>query len=337
MGNRQNKGEIIIYKDDNTPEIKVNLVDNTVWLTQAQMALLFDRNSDTIGEHIQNVYKTSELSQNRTTGKFPVVQKEGNREVKREIEHYNLDMIISVGYRVNSRRGTQFRIWATRHLRDFILKGYLINEKRLQENQALKLKEIQQTISLFKNVLESKQLEGREADLLKIITEYADTWSLLNEYDKGNLKISDVTKLKNPSYLEYDKVKDSVTRFKKRLAASSDGSEIFGVETGNKLSQILGSIRQTFDGIDVYPSIEEKAAHLLYFTIKDHPFIDGNKRIGSLLFVLFMIENRILMNRKGERKINDAGLAALALLVAESKPSQKDVMVKLIVNLINKK
>jgi death-on-curing family protein len=159
---------------------------------------------------------------------------------------------------------------------------------------------------------------------------------VLNDYDMGKLKISDVTKRKT-TYLEYDKVKDGVERFKKRLIDTKQASELFGTETGHKLAQLLGSVRQGFDGVDVYPSIEEKAAHLFYFLIKDHPFVDGNKRIGSFMLILFMIENHMLYNRKGERRINDAALAALALLVAESKPQQKDVMIKLVVNLINKK
>ena len=333
--NQQNKGEIIIYKAENSPEIKVNLVDDTVWLTQSQMALLFGRNTDTIGEHIQNVYKTAELSQNRTTGKFPVVQTEGNREVKREIEHFNLDMIISVGYRVNSKRGTQFRIWATQHLRDYLLKGYLVNEKRLKENEETKLKELQQAVSLMQHALEVRRLSGYEKELLNIITDYANTWLTLYKFDSGSLDLEG--QKKTTKYLDYDQIKKTIERFKARLAKSGEASDLFGQEVSEKLLALLGNVKQSLGGKDVYPTLDEKAAHLLYFAVKNHPFVDGNKRIGSLLFILFLVENNYLVNKKGERKINDTALTVLALLVAESKPDQKDVMIKLIVNLINKK
>jgi len=332
----ENKGEIIIYKGENTPEIQVNFVDETVWLAQAQMAELFDRDSDTIGTHIRNVYKTAELSQNRTTAKFAVVQKEGNREVEREIEFYNLDMIISVGYRVNSKRGTQFRIWATQRLRDFLLKGYLINEKRLQENQQVKLKELEHFASLLQQAAGAKRLEGYEKELLHIITDYTNTWITLNQFDKGDLRLDQVSK-KSVVYPHYDQIKKSVERFKARLMKEKEASELFGSEVNKKLAQVLGNLGHTFGGKDLYPSLDEKAAHLLYFAVKDHPFVDGNKRIGALLFILFLVQNNYLINKKGERKVNDAALTVLTLLIAESKPSHKDVMIKLIVNLINKK
>jgi len=334
--NQDNRGEIIIYKEQDTPEIQVSLVDDTVWLTQAQIAELFDRNIPTIIEHIQNIYKTAELSQNRTTRKFRVVQTEGKREVEREIEHYNLDMIISVGYRVNSKRGTQFRIWATQRLRDFLLKGYLINEKRLKENQEVKLKELEQANKLFHQVLESQRISGYEKDLLKIITDYTETWIILNQYDKEELAVENVS-TKSAQLLNYDQVKKTIEKFKARLIKDGFASDLFGAEVGHKLKGALGNLAHTFGGKDLYPSIEEKAVHLFYFVIKDHPFVDGNKRIGALLFILFLVENHYLFNRKGERKISDSALTALALLIAESKPAQKDIMVKLIVNLINKK
>jgi death-on-curing family protein len=336
METTENTGEIIIYKGNETPEIQVNLVDETVWLTQAQMAVLFDRNIPTIIEHIQNIYKTAELSQNRTTRKFRVVQIEGKRQVERNIEHYNLDMIISVGYRVNSKRGTQFRIWATQRLRDYLLKGYLINKKRLKENQEPNFKELQQAVSLMQQALEVKRLEGYEKELLNIITDYTNTWITLNQYDKGDLKLDQVTK-KTIRYLDYEEVKKSIERFKTRLIKDEEASELFGSEVSKKLAQVLGNLAHAFSGKDLYPSLDEKAAHLLYFAVKDHPFVDGNKRIGALMFLLFLINNNYLINKKGEKKINDTALTALTLLVAASKPDQKDVMIKLIVNLINKK
>jgi prophage maintenance system killer protein len=332
----ENKGEIVIYKAEQGPELRVKLENETVWLTLQQMTDLFQRDKSVISRHIKNVYKEAEVSQNSTVAFFATVQKEGNREVERQIEFYNLDVIISVGYRVNSKRGTQFRIWATQKLRDYLLKGYLVNEKRLKENQAVKIKELEQANKLFHQVLENQRIEGYEKDLLKIITDYTETWILLNQYDKDELVIENVS-IKSAKFLEYEKIKTSIERFRVRLLATKEASGLFGQETGDKLAQILGSIKQSVGSKDAYPSVEEKAAHLLYFAIKDHPFVDGNKRIGSLMFLLFLIENNSLINKKGERKINDSALAALALLIAESKPSQKDVMIRLIVNLINRK
>lgn len=332
------KGEIIIYKDSLGPELQVEMDGETVWLSQAQMADLFQKDRDTISEHIKNVYKEAELSQNQTTRKFRVVQSEGSKQVEREVNFYNLDIIISVGYRVNSKRGTQFRIWATNRLRDYLVKGYAINAKRLRaaENLQLRLKDLENVHKVFQGVLENKRLEGYEKELLRIITDYANTWFVLNAFDKDELKIEDVTKrpARSLNHLELQK---SIAAFKKRLMAKKEASDLFGREVGGKFQGVLGSIGQTFGGKELYSSLEEKAAHLLYFCIKDHPFADGNKRIGALVFLLFLIENNFLMNKRGERKVNDAALTALALLIAESKPADKAAMVKLVVNLINKR
>ncbi len=333
------KGEIIIYRDQGVPDIQVMKFydDETVWLTQGQMAILFGKNLRTINEHIKNVYKEAELSQERTIRKFRIVQKEGGREVERPVAFYNLDVIISVGYRVKSKHGTQFRIWATQRLRDYLVKGYAINEKRLKDlgNLQAKLKELEGANRLIQTALENRRLEGYEKDLLNIITDYTNTWFVLNQYDKGGLVIDFVSK-KKPKALEYEEVRKSIDKFKARLVSKKEAGDLFGQEVGGKFLGVLGSISHTFGGKDLYPSLEEKAAHLLYFCIKDHPFADGNKRIGSLLFLLYLLQNGHLNNKKGERRINDSALTALALLVAESKPEQKEVMVKLIINLINK-
>ncbi len=330
------KGEIIIYKAPEGPEIQVKLEDETVWLSQAQMAELFGKNIPTINEHIKNVYKEAELSQNRTIRKFRIVKKEGGREVERDVNFYNLDVIISVGYRVKSLRGTQFRIWATQRLRDYIIKGFVVNEKRLPEAHVAKLKELETAHKLIQQALESRRSEGYERELLKIIGDYANTWFLLLGYDEETLKIEKVS-IRPSRGLVYEEVLKKLHAFRKRLQAAGQATDLFGVEVSHKLASVIGSIEQTFGRKPLYPSLEEKAAHLLYFVIKDHPFVDGNKRIGSLLFLLYLIENHIFYNRRGERKINDTALVALALLIAESEPRQKDVMVKLIVNLINKK
>lgn len=334
--NKKPKGEIIIYKAPEGPEVQVKLDNETVWLTQNKIATLFGTQKAAISKHIKNIYKTDELSQKATVSKMETVQIEGNRQIKRNIEYYNLDMIISVGYRVNSQRATQFRIWATQRLRDYIVKGYALNEKRLKDSQITKLKELETAHKLIQQALESKRSEGYERELLHIINDYADTWFILNLYDHQKLAIEDVS-LKTGVRLEYDNVVKNIVRFRNRLMAQKQATNLFGVEVSHKLSSILGSIDQTYGGKSLYKSIEERAAHLLYFVIKDHPFVDGNKRIGSLLFLLYLVQNHIFYNRRGERKINDTALVALALLIAESRPAQKDVMVRLIVNLINKK
>jgi death-on-curing family protein len=329
------KGEMVIYKDAQGSELKVQLINETVWLTQAQMAELFDKNVPTVNEHIKNIYKTAELTENRTIRKFRIVQTEGKRQVERQVDHYNLDMIISVGYRVNSKRGTQFRIWATKKLRELILKGYVIHEQRLKVYEG-KIKELESARRIFQQALETRRTEGYERDLLNIITDYLNTWVILNQYDKGELEIENVSK-KAAKFVDHEKAVDAIERFRQRLMAQKQATDLFGRDTGHKLAGILESIKQSYARRELYPSLEEKAAHLFYFIIKDHPFVDGNKRVASLLFLLFLVENHYLYNRKGDRKINDAALAALALLVAESKPDQKDTMVRLIINLINKK
>lgn len=331
------KGEIIIYKSTEGPSVQVEMDGETVWLNRAHMAELFGKDVRTIGRHINNIYKEKELNLEKTSLKKANVQKMSIGLNKRTV-YYNLDMIISVGYRVNSKRGTQFRIWATERLRDYLVKGYAVNQERLEQikrDHNAKLKELQQTAGLFHEVIESRRAEGYEKDLLNIITDYARTWSVLNQYDAETLEIDGVKK-GAVKRLEHSYVQNVVEKFKARLVAKKQAGNLFGQEVGGKLQGVLGAIDQTYDGKELYQSVDEKAAHLLYFMIKDHPFTDGNKRIGSLLFMLYLVENNYLMSKSGERKLNDSALAALALLIAESKPEQKDSMVKLVVNLINK-
>lgn len=331
----KSKGEIIIYKDSSGPGINVRLNQDSVWLSRAEMATLFQKDINTIGEHINNIYREKELSLEETSHKQANTGNSGIG-LNKPITYYNLDVIISVGYRVKSKRGTQFRIWATQKLKEYIVNGYVVNQQRLKERQEIKLKELEGTIKVFQNTLETNRIQGYEKDLLKIITDYTDTWILLNKYDRDELTIENVTK-KVGHKLEYEKVKKSIEQFKTRLIKNKEASDIFGKEIEFKLKGLLGNVEQTFQTKPLYESLEERAAHLLYFAIKDHPFADGNKRIGSLLFLFYLVENNYLYNKRGERKLNDNALAALALLIAESKPDQKDTMVKLVVNLINKK
>ncbi len=324
------KGEIIIYKAEEGPELLVRVEDGSVFMTQDQIAVLFGTQRPAITKHLNNIFKSSELSENSVSSILEHTAQDGKVY---KVKFYNLDAIISVGYRVNSKRATQFRIWATQKLKDYLLKGYAVNEKRLKEDHDVKMKELQDTAKLFRNVLESRRAEGYEKDLLKIITDYSGTWALLNKYDKGELGLEGVSN-HAPAVLDYVDLQKSIAVFKQRLGTKKEAGDLFGQEVGEKFKAVLGNIDQTFGGKALYPSLEEKAAHLLYFLVKDHPFADGNKRIGSLVFMLYLVQNNALFSTKtGERKINDSALSALALLVAESKPQDKEVMVRLIINL----
>jgi len=327
---QNNKGEIIIYKTKGKISLYVKLEKETIWLNQKQISELFSKNIRTINEHIKNIFKSDELEKKQTIRKFRIVQKEGKKLVERKIDFYNLDMIIAVGYRVNSKRATQFRIWATKVLKDHIIKGFTINQKRLKETS---LKEFEQAVFLIKKTIESKKLNTKEAKgLLKVITDYANAWILLHKYDEGKLRIEKTTKIKQT--IDYEEASKIILELKNNLIKKKQASDLFGTDTKNGLQGILRTINQTFDKKELYPSIEEKSAHLLYFIIKDHVFTDGNKRIGSFLFIVFLAKNSYLFNKKGEKKFNDNALVALALLIAQSNPKEKDTMIKLIINFL---
>lgn len=327
------KGQIVIYRArDRHIQLDVNLEKDTVWLNQAQIASLFEKDVRTISEHISNVYKESELAKGVTIRKFRIVQKEGNRTVARVIDLYNLDVIISVGYRVGSKRGTQFRIWATKILKSYLIKGYALNKKRLVAEQAKKLAELKDAIGFITSKVTHPELTGQAQELLRIINEYTNTLTILYEYDSKMLAIN---KKKTPHFIiQYKYAKEIIEKIKKNVNERGEGSDIFGQEINHKFKSIIGSLYQTFDRKELYSSVEEKAAHLLYFTIKDHPFADGNKRIASLLFVYFLDRNNYLLKQAGERKINDNALVAISLLIAVSQPKEKDTMIKLITNLL---
>jgi death-on-curing family protein len=324
--------DIEIYQSsDNQIEIRVQFDNETVWLSQKQMADLFSKDSDTIGLHLKNIYSEQELTEKATTEFFSVVQTEGKREITRRIKFYNLDAIISVGYRVNSKRGTQFRQWATQRLKDYLVKGVAINQKRLSEN----LHYLEQAVKLIQMSGNDETLKLNEAKgLLDILGQYTQSFILLNQYDSRNLPSQHLNE--NITYeIDYEAAFAAIRELKKQLMAAKEATELFGNPKDESFKGILGTVVQTFGGQYLYPTIEEQAANLLYFIIKNHPFSDGNKRIGAFIFVWFLEKNKHRFKKNGELKINDNALVALALLVAQSDPAEKDLMVQLIINLVS--
>lgn len=322
--------KVVIYQSaDGQAFLDVRLEQETVWLSQKQMAELLDKDTDTIGLHIRNIYKEGELEPDATTEESSVVQNEGNRKVRRKLKFYNLDVIISVGYRVKSQRGTQFRQWATRVLREHLVQGYTINQQRLEE-QAQKLAEMQQAVELLSRTLEQQQLvNDLGKDVLKVIADYAYALDLLDRYDHGTLSI-EKTSGTTDFVLDYKSANEIVLSMKGKFEG------LFGIEKDQGFKSAIGTIYQTFDGKELYPSAEEKAANLLYFIVKNHAFSDGNKRIAAALFIYFLNSNNILYRADGSKRLADNTLVALTLLIAESKPEEKDTIVKVVVNLINR-
>ena len=322
--------KIVIYQSaDGEASLDVRLEQETVWLSQKQMAELLDKDTDTIGLHIRNIYKEGELEPDATTEKSSVVQNEGGRKVRRTLKIYNLDVIISVGYRVKSQRGTQFRQWATKVLREHLVQGYTINQQRLGE-QAQKLAEMQQAVELLSRTLEQQQLvNDLGKDVLKVIADYAYALDLLDRYDHGTLSI-EKTSGTTDFVLDYKSANEIV------LSMKDNFEGLFGIEKDQGFKSAIGTIYQTFDGKELYPSAEEKAANLLYFIVKNHAFSDGNKRIAAAPFIYFLNSNNILYRADGSKRLADNTLVALTLLIAESKPEEKDTIVKVVVNLINR-
>ena len=319
-------GEIILYQsEDGHTSMDVHLKDETVWLTLNQMAELLDRDKSVISRHLGNVFQNGELAREAVVAKNATTASDGKTY---QVDYYNLDAIISVGYRVNSKRGTQFRIWATTILKDHLVRGYSFYQRRLAEKG---VKEVRQVLSLLADTLESHNLVSDEGlAVLEVVNRYSKTWQPLLQYDENNLPVLE-TKHVAKSGLEIDNARQAIAALKKELTVRKEASEIFGRECGNALAGIIGAVQQTFGGKDLYPSVEEKAAHLLYFVIKDHPFTDGNKRIGSFLFLLFLKKNDLL----DKKSFSNKALVALALLTAASEPGQKELMIRLIVNLIS--
>ena len=327
--------EIVIYRSGRgNVTLRADVGKDTIWATQAQIAELFGVQKAAVSKHIKNIFESGELSKKATVSILETVQKEGNREVLRQIEFYNLDAVLSVGYRVNSKQATQFRIWATETLHDYIMHGVAINTERIKKLNDEKLLDLNKKISFIQDTIRKRQLDQTEVDsLLSVIRDYANSWTFLLKYDSGDLVVAK-SKTKESVHLEYDFVRDAINELSKKLFAKGEAGDLFGNERDGTFQGILRGIYQSFGGQEMYPSLEEKSAHLLYFIIKDHPFSDGNKRIGSFLFVWFLDLNKILYRKGGERKINDNTLVALALLIAESNPAEKETMVALVTNLI---
>lgn len=323
------KGEIVIYQaKDEEIKLEVKLEQETVWLSLNQIASLFQRDKSVISRHLHNVFRDKELDKDSVVAKFATTAADGKYY---QVEYYNLDAIISVGYRVNSRRGTQFRIWAANVLKQHLINGYTINEQRLKQ-QVSKLHALQRAIKLIGSMKDKKRLEYREAlGLIEVINDYNYALGLLDDYDYKRLKISQTSK-EEKFVLTYESAIKAVKELRKKFASS----DFFGAERDQSFKSSVSSIYQTFGRKDLYPSVEEKAANLLYFIVKNHSFVDGNKRIAASIFLWFLEKNGILYKKDGSKRIADNALVALTLMIAESSPSDRGVIVMLAVNLINR-
>lgn len=322
--------KIVIYQTaDGQTTVDVRMEGDTVWLSQAQMAELFQTDRTSILRHIKNIYKTGELEEDSTCAFFAQVRTEGKRTVTRQIPYYNLDLIISVGYRVNSLRGTQFRIWANRVLKEYLLKGYAVN-KALTEQRYTELKQL--VAVLGRTVKVHETLTSDDAlNLIEVVSDYAYALDTLDKYDYQQLAVEQTTN-EAKFHATYEGAMQAIEELKTKFG----GSQWFAHEKDDSFKSSIGQIYQTFGGEDLYPSVEEKAAMLLYLVTKNHSFSDGNKRIAATLFLWFMAGNGILYNPDGTKRIADNTLVALTLMIAESRTEEKDVMVKVVVNLINK-
>ena len=323
------ENDIVIYQsEDGSTQLDVKLGGETVWLNRQQLAELFDRDVKTIGKHIANALKEELDDDNSTVAKFATVQTEGKRLITREVEHYNLDMIISVGYRVKSKRGVEFRRWATNVLKQYLLKGYVVHQNIRKQQIA----ELRQLVQVVGRTLGQPPLPTTDESraLFDVVIDYTYALDTLDDYDYQRLVIEQITRVE-PFRATYENAMQEIDALRSRFG----GSALFGNEKDDSFKSSIGQIYQTFGGEELYPSVEEKAAMLLYLVTKNHSFSDGNKRIAATLFLWFMHNNEILYRPDGTKRIADNTLVALTLMIAESKTEEKDVMVKVIVNLIN--
>jgi len=316
--------EIVIYEDGNV-ELKATVKSESIWLKQNEIAKLFDKDRTVITRHINNILKDNEVDEKSNVQKMHIANSD------KPVKFYSLDIVLAVGYRTNSAKAIKFRQWATRVLKEYIIKGYTLNQERIKEE---KLQELEQTISLIKQGLENKELSLQEAKgFVEIVSNYAKSWALLQGYDEQSLQEVSQT-CESRFILDYDEANEAIAELKRTLIAKGEATKLFGQEKAGEFKGNLLNIYQTFGGVELLPSVEQKAANLLYYVIKGHPFNDGNKRIGAYLFVLFLHKNGILYKANGEAKINDNALASSALLVATSAPEQKDIIIKLVMNML---
>lgn len=323
---------VIFQSADGSIQIDVKMEQETVWLSQQQMAELFGVDRTVVVKHIRNIFKDEELKESSTCAIFAQVRNEGRRVVSREIPFYNLDMIISVGYRVNSKNATQFRIWATKVLKDYIIQGYAINEKRIKEVQA-KYDELKDVVKVLgRTIIQQEKLSNdQQQGLLKVITDYVYALDTLDKYDYQQLIVEN-TSGSGYFHATYENAMEAILNLKEKFGAS----DLFANEKDDSFKSSIGQIYQTFGGVELYPSVEEKAAMLLYLVVKNHSFSDGNKRIAAMLFLWFLSKNGILYAEDGHKRIADNTLVALTLMIAESRTDEMEVMVKVVVNLINR-
>jgi death-on-curing family protein len=327
--NNTSKGEIIIYKSpEGDTRLEVTLEKETVWLAQNEIAALFGTQRPAITKHLSNIFNSGELHQKSVSSILERTAQDGKVY---KTKFYNLDAILSVGYRVNSQRATQFRIWANKVLKEYLVKGYALNDKRLKE-QSEKVRELEKSIEIFKRVTNSYQLEHDEfAGIIKVISDYTYALDILDQFDHQKLKADKVRK-EEVYKINYRDSAELIKNLKNKFG----GSTLFGKEKDESFKGTIGTIYQTFNKKELYPSLEEKAAMLLYLTIKNHSFIDGNKRIAAALFLMYLDRNNYLYRANREKRIADNALVALCLMVASSNPKEKEIIVKVVVNLINK-
>ena len=318
------KSSLEIYRSEGETQIDVRFENETVWLNRSQIAILFGRDIKTIGKHLTTIFSEGELVRLGTVANFATVQNEGLREVERQIEFYNLDVIISLGYRVKSKEGTHFRQWATQRLKDYLIKGYAVHQERLSQ--------LQQSFQLIREAALSDDFSKAQVkEIIDVLADYALGLDILDGYDKQNLERG-MVQPNSIFQISYQEAKVAI----EELRIKFGGSLLFGNEKDDSFKSSISTINQTFDCKELYPSIEEKAAHLLYFVVKNHSFTDGNKRIAAWLFVWYLAKNNYLLNSKGIPKVANNALAAITLMVALSKPEEKDLMILVIVNSINK-
>ena len=321
--------KIIIYQsEDGKTQLDVKLEGETVWLTQAQMVELFQTSKQNVSLHINNIYKEGELEKEATVKDYLTVQSEGARTIHRRVKYYNLDMIISVGYRVNTKRGIRFRQWANGVLKQYLVKGYAINEN-IRKQQIAELRQLVQVVGRAIQQQPAKSTDESNA-LFDVVVDYTYALDTLDDYDYQRLHIARITK-EEPFHATYENAMHEIDLLRQKFG----GSVLFGNEKDESFKSSIGQIYQTFGGAELYPSVEEKAAMLLYLVTKNHSFSDGNKRIAATLFLWFMNNNAILYRPDGTKRITDNTLVALTLMIAESKTEEKDIMVKVVVNLIN--